>query len=540
VRAGILSGIEGEEILFSLQRGGKVQEISRKWDGVLGELERRRREAEDDASFDALSQYSSPRPCPACEGARLRIEARHVKVAGLAIHELTALSIERAKEFLEELALPPREAQVAERIMREIRARLRFLLDVGLDYLSLDRASATLSGGEGQRIRLATQVGSNLVGVLYILDEPSIGLHARDNERLIETLKRLRDLGNSVLVVEHDDSTIRQADHIIDMGPGAGIHGGYVTAQGTPEEILTHPDSLTGAYLSGRRSIPLPQRRRSGSRRQLVLSGCRAHNLKDLTLKVPLGAFTAITGVSGSGKSSLINDTLYPALARALHGAKEQPGAFDRLRGLEHVDKVIEISQAPIGRTPRSNPATYTGIFDGIRQVFAQVPEARMRGYTAGRFSFNVKGGRCEACRGDGVLRIEMHFLPDLFVTCEECRGKRYNRETLEIRYKGRNIAEVLEMSVEEALVFMGKVPKVRRALQTLHDVGLDYIHLGQAASTLSGGEAQRIKLARELSPGAVRARPCISSTSPPPGSTSPTWRSSSRYCSGWSTKAIA
>ncbi len=498
VRRGILHGTDGEEIRVELKRGGKTQEISRSWEGVLDELERRRRESEDDAGFEALSQYTSQRLCPSCGGARLRIEARHVRVSDLAIHELCALSLERASVFLEELTLPSRQAAIAARIMRELRARLRFLLDVGLGYLSLDRTAATLSGGEGQRIRLATQVGSNLVGVLYILDEPSIGLHARDNNRLIETLKRLRDLGNSVLVVEHDDSTIRQADHIIDMGPGAGIHGGQITAQGTPEEILHHPDSLTGAFLSGRRSIPVPKRRRK-SKRFLRLEGCSEHNLKEVDLEIPLGSFTVISGVSGSGKSSLVNDTLYRALAQRLHGAKDAPGSFRRLSGSDQIDKVIDINQAPIGRTPRSNPATYTGLFDGIRQVFAQVPEARVRGYGVGRFSFNVKGGRCEACRGDGVLRIEMHFLPDLFVTCEVCEGRRYNRETLEIRYKGKNIAEVLEMSVEEALGFMGNVPKVRRTLQTLHDVGLDYLHLGQAASTLSGGEAQRIKLAREL-----------------------------------------
>ncbi len=498
VRQGIMHGLD-EEILLSFERAGKLEQATRKWDGVLGELDRRRRKSDSDASFEELAQYTSPHDCPGCEGTRLRVEARHIKLNDVGIHELTALSIGEAASFLEQLDLPAREAQIAERIMKEVRARLRFLLDVGLHYLSLNRPSATLSGGEGQRIRLATQVGSNLMGVLYILDEPSIGLHSRDNERLVETLKRLRDLGNSVLVVEHDDHMIRQADSIIDMGPGAGVHGGLITAQGTLEEIIANPNSLTGAFLSGRQRIAVPEKRRE-AKQHLRLEGCRSHNLKDLTLKVPLGVFTAVTGVSGSGKSSLINDTLYRVLARDINGSKESPGEHTGVQGVERVDKVIDINQGPIGRTPRSNPATYTGIFDAIRQAFAQVPEARVRGYGAGRFSFNIKGGRCDACRGDGVLRIEMHFLPDLFVTCEVCDGRRYNRETLEIRYKGRNIAEVLEMSVEDALVFFANVPKIKRPLQTLHDVGLDYLQLGQAASTLSGGEAQRIKLARELS----------------------------------------
>jgi excinuclease ABC subunit A len=385
---------------------------------------------------------------------------------------------------------------IAERILKEIRERLRFLADVGLEYLTLDRASATLSGGEGQRIRLATQVGSSLMGVLYILDEPSIGLHSRDNHRLLQSLKRLRDLGNSVIVVEHDEATIRSADFVLDMGPGAGIHGGEIVAEGTPEEIVADPTSLTGAYLGRRLSIPVPQRRRRAADRALTITGCREHNLKNLKLRIPLGLLTVVTGVSGSGKSTLVNDTLHCALAQRLHGAKAPPGRFDRLHGIEQVDKVIDVNQAPIGRTPRSNPVTYTNAFDGIRQLFSQVPDARVRGYSPGRFSFNVKGG----CQGDGVLRIEMHFLPDLFVTCEVCGGRRYNRETLEIRYKGRSIADVLDMTVEEALGFMENVANVRRPLQTLYEVGLGYIHLGQPATTLSGGEAQRIKLARELS----------------------------------------
>jgi excinuclease ABC subunit A len=496
---GILFGTGSSEVRFVFERGGRREVVKRRWDGVLGELSRRRRETSSDGVQDTLSRYLSPQPCAECEGTRLRLEARSVKLGGLGIHELTRLSISQAMSFVDGLTLQPAQQRIAERILREIRERLRFLGDVGLDYLTLDRSSASLSGGEGQRIRLATQVGSSLMGVLYILDEPSIGLHARDNRRLLRSLERLRDIGNSVLVVEHDEATIRCADHVIDMGPGAGIHGGEVVAQGTPEEILGNPRSLTGAYLAGRRVIPLPQEHRTPDERALVLTGCQEHNLKNLTLRLPLGRFVVVTGVSGSGKSTLINDTLHRALAQRLHGSKEPPGRFERLHGLEHVDKVIDVNQAPIGRTPRSNPATYTGVFDGIRQVFSQVPEARVRGYSPGRFSFNVKGGRCESCGGDGILRIEMHFLPDLFVTCEVCGGRRYNRETLEVQYKGRNIADVLDMTVEEAVSFMENVPNVRRPLQTLHDVGLDYIHLGQPATTLSGGEAQRIKLAREL-----------------------------------------
>ena len=385
-------------------------------------------------------------------------------------------------------------------MLKEIGDRLAFLSEVGLDYLTLDRGSATLSGGEGQRIRLATQVGSSLMGVLYILDEPSIGLHPRDNRRLLQSLFRLRDAGNCVIVVEHDEETIRAADFVLDMGPGAGIHGGQIVAQGTPREIEANPNSLTGDYLAGRRAIPAPQQRRKPGPKALVMTGCREHNLKNVTLRIPLGVFTVVTGVSGSGKSTLVNDTLYRALAGHFYGAHDTPGRYDLIHGLEHIDKVIDIDQAPIGRTPRSNPATYTGVLDGIRALFSQVPEARVRGYGPGRFSFNVKGGRCEACQGDGMLRIEMHFLPDLFVTCESCRGRRYNRETLEIFYKAKTIADVLEMTVEEALEFMTNISAVRRPLQTLHDVGLDYVHLGQAATTLSGGEAQRIKLARELS----------------------------------------
>jgi len=498
-RDGMLQGTGRAEVEFAFEREGRTQTVRRRWDGVLGELARRREETASDAVREELTRYMSPRPCPECGGARLRLEARSIRLAGRGLHEITALSIADAACFLDDLELSASERTIADRVLREIRERLRFLCDVGLDYLTLDRASASLSGGESQRIRLATQVGSSLMGVLYILDEPSIGLHPRDNARLLRSLLRLRDLGNSVIVVEHDEATIRAADWVVDMGPGAGIHGGAVVAEGRPDQILAHPDSLTGAFLSGRRRIPVPPARRAPEGKFLVLEGCREHNLKDLTLRLPLGLFTVVTGVSGSGKSTLVNDTLQRALAQKLHAAQDAPGAYSRLLGAEQLDKVIDVNQAPIGRTPRSNPATYTGVFDGIRSLFSQVPEARMRGYDPGRFSFNVKGGRCESCQGDGILRIEMHFLPDLFVTCEVCGGRRYNRETLEIRYKGKTIADVLEMTVEEAVTFLENVPAVRRPLQTLHDVGLDYIHLGQPATTLSGGEAQRIKLAREL-----------------------------------------
>jgi excinuclease ABC subunit A len=499
-RDAILFGTRATLVPFSFERSDGIERIKRPWDGVIGELARRLEERGGETVRDELRRYMSPGACPECSGARVRLEARSIRVGGLGIHELAHFSIAQATEFLEGLKLAPMQQTIAERILKEIRERLRFLADVGLEYLTLDRASATLSGGEGQRIRLATQVGSSLMGVLYILDEPSIGLHSRDNHRLLQSLKRLRDLGNSVIVVEHDEATIRSADFVLDMGPGAGIHGGEIVAEGTPEEIVANPASLTGAYLGRRLSIPVPKRRRRAADRALTITGCREHNLKNLKLRIPLGLLTVVTGVSGSGKSTLVNDTLHCALAQRLHGAKAPPGRFDRLHGIEQVDKVIDVNQAPIGRTPRSNPVTYTNAFDGIRQLFSQVPDARVRGYSPGRFSFNVKGGRCESCQGDGVLRIEMHFLPDLFVTCEVCGGRRYNRETLEIRYKGRSIADVLDMTVEEALGFMENVANVRRPLQTLYEVGLGYIHLGQPATTLSGGEAQRIKLARELS----------------------------------------
>ncbi len=499
VRSGILHGAGRDEIEFAFERRGRQTSFKRRWDGVIGEMERRT-ESGNDADRAELARFRSPGSCLDCEGSRLSVEARSVRVGGRSIADVSRLTVAGAAAFVDGLDLAPAQRTVADRILKEIRERLRFLADVGLSYLTLDRASATLSGGEGQRIRLATQVGSSLMGVLYILDEPSVGLHPRDNQRLLDSLKRLRDAGNSVLVVEHDEATIRAADFVLDMGPGAGIHGGCIVAQGSPEQIIADDRSLTGAFLAGRRQIAVPKRRRPAGNRALVLTGCREHNLKNVTLRLPLGVTTVVTGVSGSGKSTLVSNTLYRVLAARLHNRKEHPGRHDRLAGLEHLDKVIDVDQSPIGRTPRSNPATYTGMFEGIRQLFSQVPEARVRGYTKGRFSFNVKGGRCESCQGDGLLRIEMHFLPDLFVTCEVCGGRRYNRETLEITYKGRTIAEVLDMTVEEALDFMANVASVRRPLQTLHDVGLDYIRLGQPATTLSGGEAQRIKLARELS----------------------------------------
>ena len=493
VRRGILHGT-ADEVSFTLQRGGRSQRLSRAWDGVIGELERRR-----EASGEELLRFTRPLPCPECGGSRLRREARAVAVGGMGLDALGRLSIAALADFLDRLELPEAQRRIAERIVREIRERLGFLLDVGLDYLTLERGTTTLSGGEGQRIRLATQVGTSLLGVLYVLDEPSIGLHPRDNRRLLASLERLRDQGNSVIVVEHDEETIRSADWVVDMGPGAGVHGGALVAEGPPEAIAASADSLTGAYLAGRRRIEPPASRRAPGDRWLVLRGCSEHNLQHVDLRVPLGLFTVVTGVSGSGKSTLVNDTLHRVLAQRLHGAEQPPGRFESIEGLEQIDKVIDVDQSPIGRTPRSNPATYTGAFDGIRRIFSQVPEARVRGYGPGRFSFNVKGGRCEACRGDGILRVEMHFLPDVFVGCEVCRGRRYNRETLEIAYRGKTIADVLDLSVEEAVGFFERFESVQRPLRTLHEVGLDYLRLGQAATTLSGGEAQRIKLSREL-----------------------------------------
>ena len=439
------------------------------------------------------------RPCGECKGTRLRKESLHVKIGGKNIAEVASVSIKETLKFFSELKLSEQEKAIAQRAVKEAASRLHFLTQVGLDYLSLDRMSATLSGGESQRIRLATQIGSSLVGVLYILDEPSIGLHPRDNVRLLAILKQLRDIGNTVLVVEHDRETILEADHVIDMGPGAGVHGGEVVAQGTTSEIMESPRSLTGQYLAGRVEIPLPAHRRRGNGTSLVVRGARENNLKGITVEFPIGVMTCVTGVSGSGKSSLVLDTLYRAMVQRLHRAKKKVKRFDEIFGWEHFDRIINIDQAPIGRSPRSNPATYTGLFNPIRDLFAQLPEARVRGFKPGRFSFNVKGGRCEACMGDGLIKIEMHFLPDVFVTCEVCNGRRYNRETLEVLYRGRNIADVLDLTVAQALEFLGNIPAARQRLETLRDVGLGYIGLGQSATTLSGGEAQRIKLAREL-----------------------------------------
>jgi excinuclease ABC subunit A len=470
------------------------------YEGAVRILERRYRETLSEEVRQDVEHFMALRACPTCGGARLRAEALAVKIAGRSIADVVRFSNRAAAQFFDTLTLSDRDMVIARRVLKEIRERLGFLGNVGLDYLTLDRAAATLSGGEGQRIRLATQIGSSLVGVLYILDEPSIGLHQRDNRRLLDTLKRLRDLGNTVLVVEHDEETIRAADFVVDLGPGAGEKGGYVVAIGTPDEIVANPASLTGRYLAGRESIPLPPRRRPVDGRHLTIHGPREHNLKGMAVRIPLATFTCVTGVSGSGKSTLVNDILYRALAQMLHRAQERPGDHDRVEGAQHIDKVIDIDQSPIGRTPRSNPATYTGVFTLIRTLFARTPDARVRGYQPGRFSFNVKGGRCEACQGDGLVKIEMHFLPDVYVTCEVCKGQRYNRETLEVRYKGRNIAEVLGMTVAEALPFFDPVPPIKQKLRTLHDVGLDYIRLGQSATTLSGGEAQRVKLSTELS----------------------------------------
>ena len=495
----VLFGSQGEELDFRYVGDALKYSYRRSFEGLIPALNRRYQQTGSEKMRSDLERFMSVVPCPTCGGGRLKPEAQAVKVGGRSIVEVVRLSIEQASRWFGQLELPPRERQIADRILKEIRARLRFLDEVGLSYLTLDRASATLSGGEGQRIRLATQIGSSLTGVLYILDEPSIGLHQRDNRRLLASLIRMRDLGNTVIVVEHDAETIRSADHVVDLGPGAGRHGGEVIAEGPPAAILKSARSLTGQYLSGRRSVPLPKRRRRPRPEALRVVGAREHNLKDLTVRFPLGVFTCVTGVSGSGKSTLVNQILYRAIAGQLYGALGEPGAHDRIEGLEAIDKVIDIDQSPIGRTPRSNPATYTGLFALIRDLFCQVPEARLRGYKAGRFSFNVKGGRCEACQGDGILKIEMHFLPDVYVTCDTCKGKRYNRETLEVRYKGKNIAEVLDLTVDQALEFLSSIPQIRQRLETLRDVGLGYIHLGQSATTLSGGEAQRVKLSREL-----------------------------------------
>jgi excinuclease ABC subunit A len=502
VRHAILHGSGRDKIRF-LYIGEKGNRHVREhaFEGVLPNLERRYRETDSVVVREELAKYLNTQPCPECRGTRLRREARFVTVAGKAIYEVSAFPLNEAIGFFESLELPPVKQAIAEKIVREIANRLKFLVNVGLEYLSLDRSADTLSGGEAQRIRLASQIGSGLTGVMYVLDEPSIGLHQRDNSRLLETLKRLRDIGNSVIVVEHDGDAIMIADYVVDMGLGAGEHGGRVVAEGTPREIMEHPESLTGQYLSRRRRIDVPAlRHRPNPKRELTIKGARGNNLRDVTVDIPVGLFVCVTGVSGSGKSTLVNDTLYNTVARQLYGSSLEPAQHDSIEGLELFDKIVNVDQSPIGRTPRSNPATYTGLFTPIRELFAGVPAARERGYGAGRFSFNVKGGRCEACQGDGVLKVEMHFLPDIYVPCDVCHGRRYNRETLEIHYKGKSVHDVLQMTVEQACEFFSAVPVLARKLQTLLDVGLGYITLGQSATTLSGGEAQRVKLAQELS----------------------------------------
>jgi excinuclease ABC subunit A len=499
----ILYGSGDDEITFTYDDGVRHYSTTKPFEGVITNIERRWRETESSWVREELSRFQSDQPCEACAGMRLKPQALAVKIDGLHIGQVADMSIREACHWFATLPakLTPKQNEIAERILKEIRERLNFLNDVGLDYLTLARASGTLSGGESQRIRLASQIGSGLTGVLYVLDEPSIGLHQRDNARLLETLDRLRDLGNSVIVVEHDEEAILTADHVVDMGPGAGIHGGEVVAEGTPEQVMANPQSLTGQYLTGFKQIPMPKDRRKPTRgRRLTIIGARANNLKNITVDIPLGLFTAVTGVSGGGKSTFLIETLYRAVARKLTNAREHPGEHDAIEGLEHLDKVIDIDQSPIGRTPRSNPATYTGAFTPIREWFAELPEAKVRGYKPGRFSFNVKGGRCEACQGDGVIKIEMHFLPDVYVTCDVCKGKRYDRETLEIKFKDKSIADVLDMTVEEAADLFKAVPSIRDKLETLKRVGLGYIHVGQQATTLSGGEAQRVKLSRELS----------------------------------------
>ena len=479
---------------------GEDKEYFVPFEGVMPLLARRYHETDSDEMRESYENYMTEIPCKACHGARLKPETLAVTIGGKNIDEVTRMTIREADAFFTQLTLTQRETKIARQILKEIHARLNFLLDVGLDYLTLSRSAGTLSGGEAQRIRLATQIGSGLQGVLYVLDEPSIGLHQRDNNRLLATLKHLRDLGNTLIVVEHDEDTMYAADHIIDIGPGAGAHGGRVVAEGTAEEIKKNPDSVTGAYLSRRKFIPVPQKRRLGNGKFIEVVGAAENNLKNLTVKFPLGTLTLVTGVSGSGKSTLVNEILYKGIASRLYHVKGKPGKHKKIKGLENIDKIIDIDQQPIGRTPRSNPATYTGVFDAIRDLFSQTSEARMRGYKAGRFSFNVKGGRCEACKGDGILKIEMHFLPDVYVPCDVCHGARYNRETLEVRYKGKNISEVLDMTIDEAVDFFANVPRIARKLKIIQDVGLGYIKLGQPATTLSGGEAQRVKLATELS----------------------------------------
>ena len=496
----ILYGTGNDEIDFEYTSSLGTRKFKAPFEGVIPTLERRHNETKSQGMRDFYEMYMSELPCDECNGARLKKEILSIKVGEININEMTDLSVKNLQEFLRKLELTDSQKMIAEMILKEIDARLQFLIDVGLEYLTLSRSAGTLSGGEAQRIRLATQIGSGLTGVLYILDEPSIGLHQRDNDKLIATLKKLRDLGNSLLVVEHDEDTMYAADQIIDIGPGAGVHGGQVMAQGTAEEIKNVPTSITGAYLSGRKKIEVPKKRRPGNKKNIEIVNATENNLKNISVKFPLGKFICITGVSGSGKSTLINEVLYKNIAQQLNGATEKPGKCKAIKGLENIDKIINIDQSPIGRTPRSNPATYTGAFDLIRDIFASTNEAKMRGYEKGRFSFNVPGGRCESCSGDGVHRIEMHFLPDVFVPCEVCKGKRYNRETLEVKYKGKSIADVLDMTVEESLEYFANIPRIKNKIQTLYDVGLGYIKLGQPSTTLSGGEAQRVKLATELS----------------------------------------
>ncbi len=498
----LLHGSGDDEIKFSYEDGVRAYDTKKPFEGVVTNIDRRFRETESEWAREELGKYFSDVPCDACNGYRLKPEALSVKIGNMHIGNISEMSVRKAGDWFETVPglLNKQQNEIAVRILKEIRDRLSFLLDVGLNYLTLARSSGTLSGGESQRIRLASQIGSGLTGVLYVLDEPSIGLHQRDNARLLDTLRRLRDLGNTVIVVEHDEDAVIAADYVVDVGPGAGTHGGNIVAQGTPAEVMKNPKSLTGKYLTGEMMVPVPERRPPNHRRTIKVINARGNNLKNVSAEVPLGLFTAITGVSGGGKSTLLIDTLYKAIARKLNGASEGAAPHDRIEGLEHIDKIIEIDQSPIGRTPRSNPATYTGAFTPIREWFAGLPESKARGYEAGRFSFNVKGGRCEACQGDGVIKIEMHFLPDVYVTCDTCKGKRYNRETLEVLFKGKSIADVLDMTVEEAAEFFKAVPRVRETFKTLHRVGLDYIHVGQQATTLSGGEAQRVKLAKELS----------------------------------------
>lgn len=496
----LLYGTKGVKHSITYIKDDRTYQFNTTYEGIINNLERRFRETKSEYMRSEIQGFMAQTPCTECDGTRLRVEARSVLVEGKPIHYVTSLSITESDRFFNNLNLSQKDTIIARQILKEIRERLGFMINVGLDYLTLDRASGTLSGGESQRIRLATQIGSKLVGVLYILDEPSIGLHQRDNDRLLKTLKELRDLGNTLLVVEHDEDTIYSADHIIDIGPGAGANGGLVVAQGTIDDIINCPESVTGQYLSGKKYIPVPTNRRKPNGKWIEIIGAKENNLKEIDVKFPMGVFTCITGVSGSGKSTLVNEILYKALAQQLNGSRNKPGEHKILKGAEHLDKIIEIDQSPIGRTPRSNPATYTGVFDIIREVYTQTTEAKMRGYKNGRFSFNVKGGRCEACKGDGIIKIEMHFLPDVYVPCEVCKGKRYNRETLEVKYKGKNISDVLDMTVEEASEFFTNIPRINNKIQTLMDVGLGYIKLGQPSTTLSGGEAQRVKLATELS----------------------------------------